>query len=417
MLKFNPKQLKQQMHPECAVAVLIPIYNETLETLLFPLASLIRQKIDFEKFEVVCVVNNSRREAEEKTTAFIQNQRTIKFLEFLQNKKKTFNFQGTKKQEQIIHQMKNSKLRLHILDRSSKNSAGVVNNVGAARDFGGMEICQRFITTKVKGNGIIGMFDCDCRVSENYVEELIKTFQDIKVNGVAGKWLIKIDKDLRHQKLMEKALESHLGKNLLESHFLTHRQNEPVKYQKRDKMKKNVLINGQNMAVRVSSFLNAGGIMHLNSFEDLIFGAKVTDLPGDAAYNPNFYITTLARASARVGMTGFGRRVNLIEQAVVDFNLGKQAHIFVPEIVNMFKFFVKIFHAHSQGKLNSKVLKHYLLQHGANEEGLVKKEVDLLLDLARNEFNQNINHENFYAEGLLEKLCHRLPKQKVMFTI
>ncbi len=73
---------------DLSIFVIIPIYDEDLQTILFPLASLIKQTSDYKNFEVVCVVNNSRAEARKETRAYLQNQKTIIFLQCLKNQEK-----------------------------------------------------------------------------------------------------------------------------------------------------------------------------------------------------------------------------------------------------------------------------------------------------------------------------------------
>lgn len=286
--------------------------------------------------------------------------------------------------------------------------------MGAARDFGGEEVYKRLL--KSKSEAVIAMIDCDCRVSPNYIEELIFTFQNPVVNGSAGKWLIKIDSKLPCHELVAKALEMHLGKNLLEKDYKPVQKRLPFKYQKKDKMVKNILINGQNMAIRVSAWQKAGGMMHLKSFEDLILGAKITDLPGDVVYNPNFTVTTLARKSDRVGMTGFGRRVEYIVKSAAEYHKGKIAEVHVPELYNLFQFFVRLFHVYSQHLLNERILENLLSLYGVNVKTLTKEEMKILLRLAKNEFGQKQQFKKngeLKTESLLEKLYHLFPGQKV----
>lgn len=398
------------MHPACRVAVLVPVYDENIDTILYSLKSLAAQTAAKEFFEAVCAVNNNLQEASEKTGAFLQNQRTLIFLRFLQNSLKVYPGKLSASQRKTVEEIRSSGLILQILDLSSPGRAKKINNVGAARDRGTKAICRRFLkSTKIKERGIVGLNDCDCKVSENYIEELIKTFADFQINGAAGKWLIEVNKKEPYRELIVRALAKHAGKNTL-AHNSRPQKYLPLQLQKRDRPPYHILINGQNMAIRVSAWLAAGGMPHWRSFEDIILGARVTDLPGDVAFNPNYTVTTLARSSSRVGMTGFGRRVALMVKAVNDFQAGKAEVLKVPELYNLFQLFVKIFHSHSKNLLNIKTLSGHLADYGVKTKLIPPSEKEELLKLAIREFEF---HHYPLRESLMERLYNIVPGKKV----
>lgn len=399
------------MHEDCKVSVLVPAYNESAGTVLDLLESLAGQmSVKPEEYEAVVVVNNSREEARKGSKEFKTNQKLIETLTAIRDGR-MLKLPGVLLGK--ISKITASGINVRALDFSSAKKAKKINNVGAARDLGAREICRRFINTRAGLNGVIGLLDADCRVSTNYISELIRTFSDRRVNGAAGKWFIEIDKNLSSGNLLLRALKIHFGpKALVQTRSLA-KKRQPVLLQKKDKLARHLLVNGQNMAVRAESWIKAGGMPHWRSFEDLVFGSKVTDLPGDVAYNPNYHVVALARPSRRVGMTGMGRRVGLMVRAARDCHRGKTEGLHVPNLQNLFQFFVKIFLANANGQLHEANIRKYFTEHGVQASGFSKQEIRKIARLVTEEFD-GPGAGLSQAESAMEKLYAHFPGQKVM---
>lgn len=311
------------MHPECKLAFIIPVFNEDIKTVLIPLKSLSSQVgVAREDFEVVFIVSNNKRHAIKRTAEFLQNQKTIAFLRTYQKRHKS--------------------LIMHIIDKSSKNTAEKLDSANMARHWAGTKICERFFKLPIGENGIIALSDCDCEFSKNYVAEIIRTFKPLKVNRVAGKWQTRADKSYPHPQLLKQALAIHGG--LLTDHKIRVRpaRRAPLVFQKGHKLTRPISSTGQNLTVRVRAWLRVGGIGSSYSFDDMIFGYKVSALPGETVYNPNISVCTLARASERVGAVSLGRRIKMIQEAIDNFLSGKSSEIRLPDWQKMVVLFHQI---------------------------------------------------------------------------
>ena len=125
--------IKPAMSPSCRLAVVVPIYDEPLEGLNKLLKSLAVQEQVFKtEFEVVAIVNNSHRQALEKSKEYLQNQLTIKFLK----------------------SVKAFPSSLRIIDKSS-SIALQENNVSLIRQRAGAEVVMRFLKSDKGLKGII----------------------------------------------------------------------------------------------------------------------------------------------------------------------------------------------------------------------------------------------------------------------
>lgn len=79
--------IERPMERDCRVAVMIPAYNESHQNILRSLSSLAGQeKVSISAFEVDIIVNNSRRDAEEKTAEFLANQQSLKLIHYINGK-------------------------------------------------------------------------------------------------------------------------------------------------------------------------------------------------------------------------------------------------------------------------------------------------------------------------------------------
>lgn len=395
-------------------AVLIPVYDEPVDIVLRPLLSLARQvNIDRNQYEAVLVVNNSKSQALVKSPEFLQNQKTISFIKYLNGQGPTCPFKLSAGQKKSIAAIKKSKMNIGVLDLSSATSAHEHNNVGLARDLGGAEICKRFLSAPIGNNGIIAMTDCDCRFSENYISELIRTFHRGDVNAAAGRWLTEIDPSLNHQQLLEQALAIHIEAETDVKNYKAPRRRLALKFRRRHNFKSLFLITGPNMAVRAAAWLAAGGVPHLSSFEDIIFGFKLMGLPGDTVYNPNFWVAALVRVSERAGMASLGRRVKVMAESIDDFMKGRQSKVYIPDKKKMFKLFADIHSLVRRRGLNEKSLKQHLVKHGADMEGFDDAAILELVGVILHQPAAKNQQRHFkkIEELVLEKYYKYLPKR------
>ena len=276
------------MRPECRLAVLIPAYNETPETILRPLRSLAGQRVPKNIFEVVCVVNNSRQEAAERSPAFLQNQTTIKFLQNLAADKEL------------------SDLQLHVLDKSSFELADEESNVGIARDRAGAEICLRFLKNGQKEKGLIVLLDADSYFSENALQAMLDIFESEGINGLSGNLELAADESLPQPEAIREIF-LHVTRYGARLEKINRRRQKRLRFQKQDQLNYQALASGQNMAVTAGAWAAAGGMPHYYCLEDLRFGKKLTFLAGDLAATTDYTVYTLLRRSQRVGFISSGR--------------------------------------------------------------------------------------------------------------
>jgi len=402
------------MQTACLVSVLIPVYNESVNTLLYSLSSLARQtSVQPEQYEVIMVISNTRRSAINKVKEFKQNKKTLKFLDFLIKKQSKSPFKINKKQLTAITVIRSAGLIVHALDMSSLPFASEFDSVGAARDRGGAVICQRFLSVPVGRKGIIAMTDCDCRVSPNYIAELIGVFAKPSINGVAGKWFTEIDPALPYKKLVEMGVAIHFG---ADHSYKKAQQGKrlPLLFQKKDSLKKIILTNGQNMAVTVRAWTGAGGVPHYSSFEDIIFGRRVTSLPGDTVYDPNFYVVTLARISERVGVMGFGRRVKHIVESISLKMKGRHFEISIPHRQQALGFLADIFALREHGLLTEERIWELFAKWNISEESISQTHIKTLAELGSKGRHDN-NGKNFqeFEQYMLKYIYPFLPTEKV----
>lgn len=402
------------MNRDCKVAVLIPVFNESLDMLLRPLLSLARQtRVRSKDFKVAFVVSNNRKKALDRSTEFLQNRKAVAFLRFLNSKKRKCPFSLSLGQERGVLEIRKSGLVVSVLDKTLPQHAEVIDNVGAARDWGGAEICADFLSVHAKENGIIAMTDCDCRVSNNYIYELIKSFKPEDVNVVAGRWLTEVDPALAHGELLRQAFAIHVGGHTDFKYYAESELQMQTKSHKRHGVAKVHMSNGQNMAVRVRAWLASGGVPHISSFEDLIFGQRLSVLPGEMVYNPNFSVITLLRVSERVGMAGIGRRVRTMHSSIEDFLAGRSGQIAIPDRNKMFGLFNDVYSSVCAQKLTSKILCKHLLKYGVDLNLIDAADIQnltvIIMEAAKGKHGKRgfAKIENL----VLKKIYPHLPKQ------
>ncbi|MDE2311665.1 MAG: glycosyltransferase family 2 protein [Patescibacteria group bacterium] len=347
----------------CRVAVIIPAYNETPRTLVRPLLSLaVQSGVVFDVFEVLVVVNNSRRQARRRSREFLANQRLLRWLESVAA--------GSAKDEagKIIHR---SGLVVHALDKSSLERTEADNHVGHARNVGCLEASLRFLSGPWRERGILAFTDADCRLSPNYIREIIATFDQYRcLNGLSGALAHEIDETLPNPALVKKAFDAHVG--FSDKFYLA----RGLALKRRDGLRGPVLLAGANMAVSVSSWLLAGGLPNRPSGEDYYFGRAVEDLPGDVAATDRYTVYPLIRSSERAGLHSYGRRVREITAAVAAFVSGDSSRIYIPHLHRRSGFINRLMRQAEAAPLNQKQILSLMKTYGCEAKALGQKTLD-----------------------------------------
>jgi hypothetical protein len=322
--------IARPMAKQCRVAVMIPVYNETLLTVLRPLLSLARQKeIAPEIFEVDIIVNNSRKEALENAPAFLANREILKFIGYLNSSGQKTDPAWDADILKQAKEIKDSGIKINAINKSSLEFAENVNQLVHARNRAFMEMAWRFCSTPVGLEGIIATIDADCRVAPNFIKRIVEIYNEFPfLNGLTGLFDHEIDPAIPYADLVKKAFEIHLGQPLLESAGWPKGK---VVLKKRDNLNYQVLATGQHMAVPARSWVLLGGLTKQVGGEDLIFGQQLAGLPGDVAKG-DYVIYPLIRISERCGLGCYGRRIKKIARAVKNYVEKKSPGIFVPNI-------------------------------------------------------------------------------------
>lgn len=398
----------------CKVAVLIPVYDEPVGLLLNVLLSLAAQKNVLKKdYEIFVVVNNNRRQAKESSPEFLQNQKTLQFIAYLNCEIPVCPFDLNREQQQIMFEIRKSGLQIRLTDKSSVRFADALNNCGSAKNFGGTEICRRFGTAKAGSNGIIALLDCDCRVSESFLKEILETFKNPEINLVAGKWLTEVDPSHPYSEALAKAAAIHFGVDNSLKNFKVSKKRLIIQLQKGDKHKKPIARIGHNMAVRVSAWLAVGGFPRLSSFDDIIFGQRITELPGDVAFNPNYWVCNLLRPSERAGMASIGRRMKAIIESIEYFAEGRGQEVLLPDLRKINRLFLAVFESLNQDLLTPELLLGHLKNYGVSVQNLTNRDVfDLCMTITSEFREKECDHGWERTEALvLSRFYQHLPKQ------
>ena len=354
-IKINLKSekallIETPMELSCKVAVVIPVFNETSETLLWPLASLARQSLSKHLFEVIFVINNSRQEASLAAPEFRQNQQTIRFLRSLEAEQDLAGYFGEAALLESFNSVKNSGLRVHIIDKSSLSNAESENNVGIARDVGGSEAVLRFLKNGRKEKGLIAMLDADSYYSGAALASMVNIFEQNQINGLAGNLELVVDPLLPKNKAVKKIFLEISGYGArLEK--IRKRRTAGLRLQKKHKLGYRVLATGQNIVVTAGAWVAAGGMPHYYSLEDVRFGKKIFDLPGDVASTGDYTVFTLLRPSLRAGYVSYGRVVEEIVKKIgsADFS----SPVLMPRFGVINNFLEEVFYVLENGSLDA----------------------------------------------------------------
>jgi hypothetical protein len=316
------------MSSHCQLAVMIPVYNETLSTVLRPLLSLAKQQgAEPDIFEVDLIVNNSRQEALDKAEAFLANRKILKFISYLNSPgQKPDPAWGTEILKQA-KEIKDSGIKVNAIDKASLNFAENQNYLVHARNRAFMEMSWRFSFTLVGLGGIIATVDSDCRLSPNFIKRILEIYRQYPfLNGLTGLFDHEIDTAIPYPDLVKKAFEYNIGRSVLGSAGWPPGR---VLLKKRDKLNYHVLSTGLHMAVLARSWILTGGLIKLVGGEDPAFGRVLEDLPGDVAKG-DYVVYPLIRISERCGLGCYGRRIKKIVRSVSDYMEKKSSRILVP---------------------------------------------------------------------------------------
>jgi hypothetical protein len=389
------------MDKECKVAVLVPVYDEQPELILRCLASLASQNgVRPQDYEIVINVNNKKSEARQSSAAYLTNQKVLKVLEYLAGK--TSEDPGLSLVcKKYLATIKAGKLNFCFVDSFSLAYASEKNTVGVARDTAARLAVARFSSIR-NYEGIIVSTDADCTFSTNYISEIIKTFSRYPLNGLCGDLLpevvivgenasilLRIAEILNEPRRWPKQLQQE-GKNIY--------------FQKRDCPDIQILHTGQNMAFRLIPFIMAGGFTRQAIWEDIDLAKKIRNLPGETAYNSNYFVTTLVRPSERAGFDSFGRRVKFTLDSVEEFRKGKSDGIYMLNTDNIRKFLYYLFHLAKEKKLTAEWLRDLMSLYEFRQEQLEENFLNYLAESFNEIFSKrekDIYHLDLETDNLL----------------
>lgn len=276
---FKPNRNKSRVHPQlpsCKLSILVPAYNEEVETVNRLLKSLLNQrKIQRNDYEILIIVNNDLK--------------PITSKQVFKNNQKILNTKWT--------QIYNDQLNISIYDHSTQGYEIPACNIGAARDTLLNHAYLRYVGNDY--NGIIMHVDADIYVKDNYLlSKYIEAFEDNSTIGlVGGKWREVYTEDCTgfSHKAVKSVFETiGLSKQCKElSNFI---KGKPVLD----------AFGGSNMLARCYESVKVGGFKHINLEEDKDFGyrlKKYADRHGMTIINKRTELKVVAemRISARTG--------------------------------------------------------------------------------------------------------------------
>lgn len=342
-------EIKEPMREGCKVAVMIPVYNEGYDDILNSAASLSSQEgIDVDSFEIDYIVNNDKKTAEAKNVAFQINQKAIALIKYMNGQSDKAPHDISDRQQRLIDQIRKSGVVVHVIDKSSCGYAEEFNTAGMAKDRVGAEICKRFITTPQGFDGIVAITDCDCTFSPNYIQALIDAFESQQIKGLLiGNLDFSLDPALPNTALTKKALEIFFE---ADGTFAKSNKNTGLE-EKNGVYNKETFMRGANMAVKARTWALVGGHSKVPSGDDLAFGRKVYEQTGSLIKSYDYTVTTIFRASERVGSQGMGRIVASVNDSVTKFLEGEADKVLIEDMDKTRKFYGAIKEAHLAGKL------------------------------------------------------------------
>jgi hypothetical protein len=421
MEEEHNSSIKTPMSPQCRLAVMIPAYHESIGTILRPLLSLARQQDAApELFEVVVIINNSRREAAARAPAFLANQEALEFIAYLNGAGRP-RPEWDKEALAAAAEIKNSGVRIYAIDKSSPDCAEGENNLTHARNRAFLELAWRFLGTPAGWDGIVAMTDADCRLAGAFIKTILDAFSRYpSLNGLAGLIKQELDTQIPHADIISRALSLHLGNpdfflsTVNNSTGPVGRDFKEVLLKSRYGLRRQILAGGANMAVPVRSWIKVKGIPNRLCGEDYLFGRAVEQLPGEVGI-ANYSVFHLARMSERCGMDSVGRRTKKIINSVCDFMEGQSGKILIPDNGRLLAFVKSLRQAAAKGELTSRRILELMVIHNCDTDNL---EVTVLEPLAAAmtremaRFPQDRDYPALERE-FLAHLYDRFPQQDV----
>jgi hypothetical protein len=263
--------------------IVIPALAE-FENIKNLLSSLSQNQPDyFNDVLILFVINNSPLEKDEFK---YDNSFSLQLLRDIINKRN--------KEDNFINEIISSGLNIGLIDASSEGNELPSKDAGAglARKIG-MDAALTFINYQEISNPFIVCLDADCKVSKNYLTELINSF--LKKNTTSA--FINFEHTPEGSSEQRSALICYenylryyvLSLKLAGSHFAFHTI-------------------GSTMACSCSNYIKAGGMNKRKAGEDFYFMEKLGKI-SDVEYIKNTTVYPSSRTSWRVPF-GTGQRIN-----------------------------------------------------------------------------------------------------------
>ncbi|EKD58339.1 MAG: hypothetical protein ACD_56C00147G0007 [uncultured bacterium] len=352
-LPDTEKRIETLLDKACKVIVVIPVYGER-DYVFRPLESLAKQKdVKPEDFEVIFVLNNpgeeplrSKKESdvdysrtlEQYKKSLVENKQVMNILEFINGEEKEIGC--TEDEMKTIGLIKESKIKIHIIDKASEGETMAISNVGSARNRGVAEAVARFYEQK-KENGIIAQTDADTKVDEKYIYNILKLFSEKpELVGAAGK--LQFEQMEKYDPIMVQAgyfaeLE-YLYWLVTDNLFARNCKDEVGEFIETER----VHFSGANMLSRAYESAIVGGVPEKKGGEDPEFGFRLAKI-GKTERTEDVSVITADRYSARTD---------------VDCGHGQQKIKFAEAIMNKSDTFVADpFRRELMAKINSRIIK------------------------------------------------------------
>lgn len=276
--------IQTPMHQDCRICVIIPAYDEPFSFhidgqrdpedigtgILRLLTGLSAQAVHLpkEQFEILIVINNSQDQAQKKSKEFLRNEYLYHALVSLSEGKidPTWSEQTRWMAEFIIE----TGLKLHVMDKFSKDKAFKICNVGVVRDYGALEALRRFNNID-RNDGILVWNDADTRLSAKYLSSMLQVYDTNAEVSICDSHLINaaVGFDKRYVAgelygIAQDYISDYLQKFWMKQHGVNAIPAE-----------RGHVIGGAKLNCRARDYLRAGGILHIPAAEDVIFSKKI----------------------------------------------------------------------------------------------------------------------------------------------
>ncbi len=181
-LDVPDRYIEQPIGQNVGVSVVVPMYKEFGNGNIFRLIDTFSsQTVASDSFEVLCVINNPKKDAEEESPAFLENQQVLKVAQYLKEGAEIPE-SYTPYQQRVIRNAQQYGLSMHMIDVTA---GGVERNMGRARQVGVIEASKRAQQTEKKDESIIAHMDADTVVEKRYIEKLVEFFKTTGVESTA----------------------------------------------------------------------------------------------------------------------------------------------------------------------------------------------------------------------------------------